>query len=361
MKLTFFFSIIFYGHCVGQITFQKSYGILGLNAGYSSICTDDGGYLIAGSRIDFNATVEEAYLIKTDSLGEIQWTKTLSTSLSNVGRSIIKTFDNGYLFGLERNLSPTRKDIVLLKLDSSGSVLWTKNYDNGFGNDLIGSVVQTSDSGFILIGSTDNVIPCCREDILVIKTDKNGDIIWKKTYHGIDGVELGTSIKQVADGGYILTGSKDDSGAGSYKVWLLKITSTGTKSWDKTFAYGKGNTVVQTSDGGYLVSGFTQIGNTSIIMIKTDSAGILQWEKIFMKSLTLDIALAMQQTLDGGFILTGWTGNLFSYDIFLLKTDFMGNKLWLKCYGGQFDDQTYSVNQTNIFNPHTQFLCFIEH
>ncbi|MCK4584814.1 hypothetical protein KAU13_05300, partial [candidate division WOR-3 bacterium] len=203
----------------------KTYGGSNQDRGYSVQQTSDGGYIIAGWTESFGAGGEDVYLIKTDSLGDSLWTKTYGYSTSDFGYSVQQTTDGGYIIvGCTYPFGAAFVDVYLIKTDADGNPLWTNEYGGEF-SDLGHSVQQTSDGGYIIAGKTTS-FGLFDSDIYVLKTNSNGDTLWTKTYGGPD-VESGTAVQQTSDGGYIISGATKPFGPGDGDVYLIKTDENG--------------------------------------------------------------------------------------------------------------------------------------
>jgi hypothetical protein len=227
---------------------------------------------------------------------------------------------------------------------------FAKTY-GGTGWDEASSVQQTSDGGYILAGYTSS-FGAGGDDIFLIKTDANGNVQWAKTYGGT-GWDEASSVQQTSDGGYILAGYTSSFGAGGDDIFLIKTDANGNLQWAKTYGGTSedwAHSVQQTSDGGYIVAGTTWsfgAGYYDIFLIKTDANGNIIWAKTYGGT-SLDEAYSVQQTSDGGYIVAGRTWSFgVGGDIFLIKTDANGNIQWAKTYGGIYGDNAYSVQQTS--------------
>jgi hypothetical protein len=218
--------------------------------------------------------------------------------------------------------------------------------------ELAYSVQQTSDGGYIVAGYTYS-LGVDSGDIFLIKTDANGNLQWAKTYRGTDWEEA-YSVQQTYDGGYIVAGWTSSFGAGYYDIFLIKTDANGNLQWAKTYGgtyWDDAYSVQQTSDGGYIVAGWTLsfgAGDYDIFLIKTDASGNIQWAKTYGGT-SGEGAYSVQQTSDGGYIVAGVTYSFSAdwSDIFLIKTDANGNIQWAKTYGGIVDEYAYSVQQTS--------------
>jgi len=308
--------------------------------------TTDGGYIITGGTGSFGNGSSDVWLIKTDSNGNEEWNQTFGGDLGDWGRSVQQTIDGGYIItGGTGSFGNGSSDVWLIKTDSEGNEDWNQTFGGDLG-DWGRSVQQTIDGGYIITGDTNY------GDVWLIKTDSNGDEEWNQTFGG-ESSDYGSSVQQTTDGGYIITGTTESFGNGESDVWLIKTDSAGDSLWTKTFggiSYEHGSSIQQDTDGGYIITGWTASfgnGNGDVWLIKTDSQGSEEWNQTYGGSYT-DRGYSVQQTTDGGYIITGRTesfGNGRS-DVWLIKTDSQGNEEWNQTYGGSDWDYGYSVQQT---------------
>lgn len=326
------------------------------------IQTKDGGYAIAGYTYSYGAGDVDLLLVKTDSAGQVQWDKTYGGIGDDYVESVVQTSDGGYaLAGITNSFGAGREDFWLVKTDSSGEMLWSKTF-GGAGLDWAHSVVQTNDGGYLLAGVTNSSV-ASSYDALLVKTDSAGNMQWNRTYGGTN-YEEARSLVRTSDEGYAFAGSTSSYGAGDHDFWLVKTDSSGNMQWNKT--YGGASTeapssVVQTKDGGYaLVGGTVSYAgappNEDFWLVKTDSSGDMLWSRAYGGTGN-DGASSVIQTSDGGYALVGYT---YSYgadqpasygtgeaNIWLVKTDSSGNMQWSKPYGGNGGESASSVVQTS--------------
>ena len=330
----------------------KTYGGSDSDVGNYVQQTSDGGYIITGYTSSYGAGLVDVWLIKTDALGDAIWKKTFGGSNYDRGHSVQQTSDGGYIItGYTWSYGAGGVDVWLIKIDEAGDTVWTKtfggsNYDAGI------SVQQTSDGGYIITGTTSSY-GAALYDIYLIKTDASGNTVWTKTFGGSDW-DMGHSVQQTTDEGYIITGCTWSYGAGQYDIYLVKADSLGNTVWTKTFGGSGGEegwSVQQTTDEGYIITGDTDsygAGFGDVWLIKTDEAGDTVWTRTFGGS-GLDCGNSVQQTTDEGYIITGYTSSYGAglVDVWLIKTDSSGDMVWTKTFGGSDNDYGRSVQQTS--------------
>lgn len=331
----------------------RIYGGEGWERGHCVQQTDDEGYIIAGYTGSFGAGMSDLWLLKTDSTGDTIWTRTYGREKDDQGYSVRETNDGGYIIaGFTQALDTALFKLWLLKTKENGDTIWTKEYDGGKGYCL----EQTSDDGYILVGyswSSETGM-----DLWLLKTDSLGDTLWTRTYGGVD-LDWGTHVDQTRDGGYVVTGYTRDSGARWYDLWLLKMDASGDTVWTRRYG-GRwediGECVQETNDGGYVITGVTTVDSTGagdllemgLWLLKTDTLGDTVWTRTYGGWEFNAYGHYVQETHDGGYIVTGWMRSSEQWDnVWLLKTDAEGDTLWTRSYGGRKSDEGYCVQQTD--------------
>ncbi len=333
------------GYGEPSLAWDQIFGGSGDDYGRSVVQTSDGGYIVIGYSGSSGAG-DDVYLIKTDSSGTEAWSKTYGGANNDYGRSVAQTSDEGYILtGYTSSSGAGNEDVYLVKTDSNGVESWSKTF-GGADNDRGYSVAQTSDGGYIIAGETWS-FGAGAMDVYLVKTDSNGIETWSKTYGGASS-DRGYSVVQTIDGGYIIAGYSGND------VYLIKTDSSGTEAWSKTYGGGSinyGLSVAQTSDGGFIITGAIYPsfpGSPDVYLVKTDVNGVESWSKTY-GGIGFDRGQSVVQTSDGGYIIAGETSSSGAggYDVYLIKTDSSGVEVWSKTFGGTSDDQGYSVVQTS--------------
>lgn len=311
---------------------------------WNSSIYEDGGHTITVRSYDESGNIADSDPLILNVF--LSFVRTYGGSKWDEGSSVQQTTDGGYIItGSTGSFGNDNDDVWLFKTDSEGNEEWNKTYGGSSYNGGR-SVLQTNDGGYIISGNKGI-------NLLLMKTDFDGNEEWNQTFGG-NRDDIGRSVQQTTDGGYIITGSTESNGNGFSDIWLIKTDSKGVEQWDHTFGERDddfASSVQQTADGGYIVTGGTESfgnGEGDVWLIKTDSNGNEKWNKTFGGS-KWDEGQSVRQTTDGGYIITGWTSSFGNGggDVWLIKTDSEGNKEWVKTFGGEGLDIGHSVQPTN--------------
>ena len=330
----------------------QTYGGDGIDYATSAGQTSDGGYIVAGSTSSFGAGGDDFGVLKLNSAGDTEWQKTYGGAKADYAYSIQQTADGGYILaGETRSSGVGENDLWVLKLNSIGNIQWQKTYGGEF--DECGySVQQTSDGGYILAGKTSS-FGAGGDDFWVLKLDPSGNIYWQKIYGG-EFNDCAYSIQQTSDGGYIVAGKTESFGAGDNDFWVLKLRSNGNTEWEKAYG-GEGDdcasSVQETSDEGYILAGKTNsfgAGDYDFWVLKLDLNGSSEWQRTYGGA-NADYASAVQQTSNGGYILAGYTESFEAKggDFWVLRLTPGGGLEWQRTYGGAGLDSASSIQETS--------------
>lgn len=376
------------------LQWQKTFGGSAQDYASSIQKTVDGGYIFAGQTTSNNGNVSgihggiDCWIVKISNSGDIEWQKTFGGNVSDIAKSIIQTSDGGYAFA--GHTSSTNGDVTqnqgqsdywVVKLDSLGNIEWQKTY-GGTNNDNANSIRQTNDGGYIVLGQSnssngDVTLNNGNYDYWLIKLDSSGMLEWQKSYGGSN-IEFANAVKQTSDNGYILAGttlSNNGDVTHNYGIrdyWIVKTDNFGNLQWQKSLG-GNGSDeafdVIESLDGNYVVAGFINFSNPNgdnpgqvsnfkglrdAWIVKLDTLGNLIWEKTFGGS-NIDEARSIYQDSDGGYIFGGTTAsadgdvdvNLGNLDYWVVKIDQAGVLQWQKTFGGSNYEVIYSIQQTS--------------
>jgi len=335
-------------------SWQKTFGGLQDDIGAAVRETSDGGYIMAGHTASYGAGGMDLWMIKTDAAGNEIWSRTFGGKGDEFVTSIQQTSDGGYIMvGITSSYGAGERDLWMIKTDALGNKQWDKTFGGEWDDGGI-SVRQTKDGGFIATGATGSFGPSV---VWLIKTDALGNELWNETIASEEDVgqmSTGSSVQQTDDGGYIVAGDSSKE-----NILLIKTDSQGHKQWEKIFgglsvdgtSVNANSRVLQTSDGGYIIDSYTSqngFGGMNLWLIRTDAAGNEIWSKTFGGKGD-DFGTAIQQTSDGGYIITGHTSSYGAggTDLWMIKTNSAGNEIWSKTFGGKGDDFGTAVQQTS--------------
>ena len=337
------------------VQWQKTFG--GIDNEYVNSCvtqTIDSGFIFSGSTFSFGAGIADVYLIKTNLYGDTLWTRTYGGIDGDWVSSVQQTSDSGFIVagsGGTQSFGLGGSDVYVIKTNMNGDTLWTRGY-GGTSNDVGSAIMQTMDGGFIITGQTIS-FNLGDYDVYLIKTNSNGDILWTKTIGGI-GNDIGFSVQQTLDSGYIVTGTYNSFGAGNGDVLLIKTNLYGDTLWTRTYGGTNeeiGRSVQQTNDSGYVIVGSTLsfgAGSGDVYLIKTDINGDTLWTRTYGGA-GFDGGNEVQQTTNGGYLIIGTTKSFGAgnSDFYLIKTDAYGDTLLTRTFGGAGNDNGYAIKQTN--------------
>jgi len=285
-----------------------------------------------------------------EAIAQITWAHVFRGNFEDEGHVIKQTNDGDYIIaGLTYSSQTMGWIIWILKLNASGNIVWQRTYGSGYEHNAY-SIQQTSDNGYIVAGYT-NEFGAGNDDAWILKLDSFGNILWQKTYGGSNH-ERAYSIQQTSDGGYIVAGYTWSFGTGNHAAWVLKLDFSGNIIWQK--AYSGDNpqyaySISQINDGGYIVAGYAYVpsaGGSDALIFKLDSEGNIIWQKIYGEN-KWEYAQSILQTSDGGYIVAGYNFPLATNnpDGLVFKLDPFGNIVWQKIYGGNNPDFLYSIQQ----------------
>ena len=357
---------------VGNIQWQKSLGGSYSDQANSIIQTSDGGYVIAGFSASQDGDVTgnhgsyDYWIVKISSVGDIQWQKSLGGTYEDIAFSIIQTSDGGYIVAGESHsndgdvsghhggagLSYWQNDYWIVKINSLGSIVWQKSL-GGTNSDFANSIIQTTDGGYIVAGSSasnDGDVSGHHGgnftyDYWIVKLSSVGDIQWQKSLGGTYD-DKANSIVQANDGGYLIAGNSSSNdgdvsghhGGIDYDYWIVKINSSGNIQWQKSLGGTYTDTplsIIKSADGDFLVAGYSESQDGDITghrgaydywLVKINSSGNIQWQKSLGGSYH-EFAISIIQTTDRGYVVFGHslsvdgdvTGNKGDYDMWIVK------------------------------------------
>ncbi len=306
---------------MGKRIWSRILGGSGEDMGYFVQETQDRGFIVTGSTKSFAVGEELLWLVKTDGNGNLSWDKTFGgfvSSFGDGGWSVEETDDRGYIItGYTQSLGSGRKDLWLIKTDVQGNKIWEKTF-GGREDDVGMSVLKSRDGGYIVAGRTAS-LGKGGDDIWLLKTNSRGEELWNATFGGKQD-DAGFQVVELRDG-YAVVG-RTESGSDKKRIILIKIDLDGQKLWERTYLGGSASSLQPTNDGGFVISGRIDNKTTGrdALLIKTDSTGHEEWSMILGGS-SDDIGTFVVQSRDGSYTLAGITSSygLGREDAWLVK------------------------------------------
>lgn len=343
--------ILPFEYLFAQIYFEKSYGGTASERGTTIDLTTDGGYIITGSSSSFTSD-QDMYLLKLNKLGSIVWSKVYHSFFSFDRLHGVKhTPDGGYYLTGYIEGGFGFIDHAIMRIDSIGNIIWAKHFGGAEAEELR-EVCITLDGGALVSGYNASYGPGAKE-IQAIKFSPSGDVEWAKTYGNIY-EDFNASILILSDGNFLLVGATDVSGFYDVRPLLIKTDTLGNIIWAKIYSgviEDWARFALETDDGGILIVGDTRSyglgGSADIYLIKTDSLGNVQWANAY-GGIGTEKGYGVTKSIDGNYVITGYTNSFGfgGYDAFLMKVDLNGDVDWFYTYGGQSDDYAFKVLET---------------
>ncbi|MBK6914488.1 MAG: T9SS type A sorting domain-containing protein [Ignavibacteriales bacterium] len=312
----------------------RTYGGNGDDYGYSLKKTDDGGFIIAGTTNTFGAGVFDFYVIRIDSIGDTLWTKTFGGVNNDYAWSVDNTYDGGFVLAGETNAFPEIPNAMFIKIDQFGEQLWNRTYGSILA-DRAYSIIESFGHKLIIAGT----FQILGSDLAgwLLNLNSAGDSLWSGMF-GDAFQDYFYAVEMTNDGGYIACGSIRVGEL--WDLWLIKADSLGNELWSKTFDYDNdgdiGCSVQQTIDGGYIVVGQSSCFDCAsrAFIVRTDSSGNILWQKLFNQNASskkgpvlthgTDGFLSVKQTQDNGYIIAGYksaneVSDGYRFQVYLVK------------------------------------------
>lgn len=293
---------------------------------YDIILTSDGGFVVSGQESLFGAGYIDMFILKFNSSGNLSWAKTIGGTETEYCWSVKQVSDGGYILGGYTNsFGAGSNDMYIVKLDANGIFQWNKCI-GGTGNDIARTVLQATDNNYVIAGSTTS-FGSGNADMYIVKLDLNGNLLWNKTFGGTN-IDEARKIISTSDGGCVIAGSTNSFGAGNGDMYIVKIDINGNIQWNSVVGstgIESAYSIIQTNDGGYAVTGYTNsfgAGNNDILLVKLDINGVLQWTKTVGGS-GAELSFGLLNTIDNGYIIAGNTNSFGAagLDMFIVKFD----------------------------------------
>lgn len=344
IRIILILTLINFSFSLAQVAYQQTFGGLNSDISISFQYTSDCGKIFLGRSNSFGAGDEDFLVIKTDASGNIEWSKAYGGPLMDRSNSI-DTLPGGYLItGHSLNFGGGN-NYLIIKTDLLGNIIWAKSYGGSSNEEPHNRETIFYPDGSMLIGGMGQSFGAGAKEMLLVKFDSTGNMLWNKYYGTGTANEWGRDITRTSTDEILIVGTMDETSTTS-KFALLKTDSNGNVKWGKTYnnaGAGRSAKVIEGNDGGYIIVGKVNdigAGNNDVFLVKTDTSGNVLWSKTYGGSGSewgYEIV-----SVPGGYIVSG-SATSFGFgqaDLFVFKTDDSGNLIWSKTYGGNAPEET---------------------
>lgn len=361
--LLFFFSVITL-HATAQQGFQKLYGGVNQERGFHSVSVFDGIYFL-GATTSSGMGSSDLALLNVDLSGDVIWAKTYGDTLWEGPDCMVGAADGGLVvvgsstsFNVNQN-----EELLFFKTNSTGNIVWEKLFP-AIPRMAPATLIRTSDNGYAITGLS---VVNGFMHVILIRTTAGGDTLFTCFYGGNIADDLGVGLVQTSDGGFVIVGKTLTNTQGSADMMMIKTDPFGNMRWAKSFgltAWDEAEAITITHDGNYLVCGSTTSlgqGSYDILLWKCDTAGNYLWGKTY-GGVNSDASYSVHENADGSIVVSGYTNSMGyghsmgrrtiqnplpivmgddSTNIFLMKTDSVGDVIWTESYGSNMQDESY--------------------
>jgi len=318
--------------------------------GYDIVQLDDGGFIITGRTWMPHTASEDVLLLRTNIEGSPLWTKTFGGIHVDEAYSVYPTRDGGFvLAGRTRSFTSGLDDLWLIKTDSFGNMQWSTSH-GGTGDDNGQEVIECRNGDFVVVGTSYDVSTGGTR-VWLLRTDELGKKIWSYDDYGLGDSDRGYSVHETNDGGFVVIGSRFGFGNGLSTIWLFKVSASGILEWERSLRGQIDQTgfkMVEGSNGRFAIIGYSSprlLRRADMLFLLVDSSGDVDIEKVLHQNA---IGRSIAATPDGGYIVCGYT-NPYEFDasdIVLVKLDRTGETIWKRIIGGPLQDWAMAVTPT---------------
>lgn len=360
-----FFTGIFSAH--GQ-QFQRLYGGVNQEISLVAFPAPAGGIYFLGATTSAGMGVADPSIMKLDDNGQVIWARTVGEVYYDVAGAMTLASDGGLVCaGSTKSWNGnTLDDLYFFKVDSLGGMVWSKTFSAG-DLDVASAILRTHDDGYAITGYTR--IGGIKQ-LLLIRTDANGDTLFTRIYGGISDIQ-GVEFFETADGGFVITGKSFFQTQGESDILLMRTDATGNVTWAKSYGgvwWDEGAGIIQLADGNFLLSGSTISfgqGDFDILVMKTDSTGNILWGKTYGGT-KIDASYTARENNDGSIVVSGYTNSMGyghslrmaaqhqmlggdrgddSTNVFLMKVNAVGDTIWTRSYGDGAQDEAFHFSK----------------